>query len=488
MHVTRQRRSRSRGRLGLSDRAGRLGLVAAGTAAVLVAGAGMAYATTRVFGHHEVGTQYRNGLQVSDDQMIKPIGSRLLTKFGKIMGSTVSPDGHFLAATSTDKSVVLQIFDLSTYRLIWTVGSAPFVNQQLADGSVGQEGPTYSPDGKFLWLPETDGLTRFPVKDDGTLGDPTAVPLPKVNELSALPGKGVYSADGRTLYVPANGQNTVLALDPTTGDVEHTWDVGIAPREVVLVGDKLYVSNEGGRRALPGETTINSYGTQVPANAFLGTSTTGTVSVIDTARPSARGPVHRRRAAPDRAVRRPQGAVRRQHQRRHRLGDQHQAGPGRADDRHATLAVVHGGLRADRDRVDRGRSPAGHPRPRERRRRLPLLGPPAGAGELPRACCPRTTTRPTSRPSGGQVVVTNTRGIDARGPELTFNKGPGTAPATGHGTHSTTASLTRFTAAGRRRDRPLHLAGLRPERLDRQGRPAGPGEEGEARRGPAAPR
>ena len=28
---------------------------------------------------------------------------------------------------------------------------------------------------------------------------------------------------------------------------------------------------------------------------------------------------------------------------------------------------------------------------------------------------------------------------------LTFNKGLGTTPAVGHGTHSTTASLTRFT-------------------------------------------
>ena len=59
-------------------------------------------------------------------------------------------------------------------------------------------------------------------------------------------------------------------------------------------------------------------------------------------------------------------------------------------------------------------------------------------------CCPPTTTRPTSHGRDGKVVVTNTRGIDARGPELTFSKGPGTVPATGHGTHSTTASLTRF--------------------------------------------
>src|SRR5262249_55303762 len=46
---------------------------------------------------------------------------------------------------------------------------------------------------------------------------------------------------------------------------------------------------------------------------------------------------------------------------------------------------------------------------------------------------------------GDTIVVTNTRGIDARGPELSFNKGQGTVVAVGHGTHRTTGSLTRFT-------------------------------------------
>ena len=202
----------------------------------------MAYASTVQFGDNQVGTQYRNGIQVSDDQIIKPIGDRLLTQFGKFMGSTVSPDGRFLAATSADKSVVLQIFDLSNYKLIWTVGSASAVNQKLSDGTVGQEGPTYSPDGKFLWLPEQNGLTRFAVNADGTLGTATSVPLPKVNGHSALVGQTKYSPDGSTLYAAINGQNTVVAFDPNTGAVEQTWKVGIAPRELAFVGGKLYVS------------------------------------------------------------------------------------------------------------------------------------------------------------------------------------------------------------------------------------------------------
>src|SRR5690242_12183525 len=144
MQVTRQRRTVQEARPGRSGPGGRrLRIVAAGTATVLAAGAGMAYATTEVFGHNQVGTEYKNGIQVSDDQIIKPLGDRLLTKFGKFMGSSTSPDGRFLAASSADKSVALQIFDLSDYKLIWTVGSAAAVNQKVSDTSVGQESPTY---------------------------------------------------------------------------------------------------------------------------------------------------------------------------------------------------------------------------------------------------------------------------------------------------------------------------------------------------------
>jgi YVTN family beta-propeller protein len=63
--------------------------------------------------------------------------------------------------------------------------------------------------------------------------------------------------------------------------------VGNAPRDLVKVGNRLYVSNEGGRTARPGDTTINSYNTPVPADPVTAATTTGTVSVIDLANPAA---------------------------------------------------------------------------------------------------------------------------------------------------------------------------------------------------------
>ncbi|MBV9805571.1 MAG: hypothetical protein JO286_00240, partial [Solirubrobacterales bacterium] len=410
---------------------------------MILAGAGVAYASTVGFGDNQVGTEYANGIQVSDDQIIKPIGDRLLTQFGKFMGSTVSPDGRFLAATSADKSVVLQIFDLSSYKLIWTVGSASAINQKLTDGTVGQVGPTYSPDGNFLWLPEQDGLTRFPVNADGTLGSPTTVSIPVVDGHSALVGQTKYSPDGSTLYAALNGQNTVVALDPSTGVVERTWNVGIAPRELTFVGSKLYVSNEGGRQAQPGDTTMGSYGTQVPANGYLGTSTTGTVSVIDTANPSA--------AVGSIAVGLHPTAM-------YESGNALFVANTNSD----TVSVIDTAADQVVQTIETkpwpsstvGYEPDGIALTKDGHL-LVTLGranavavyrydgtpkdPVSYVGLLPTDYYPATVAT-----VGDQIVVTNTRGIDARGPAITTYKGPGTVPVSGHDTHSTTASLTRF--------------------------------------------
>jgi YVTN family beta-propeller protein len=444
MQVTRQRRRAGNVHLGaFGGTSRRRRIVAAGAAAVVLVGAAATYASTGVFGHNRVGTEYADGIQLSGDQIVKPLGERLLTQFGKLMGSTVSPDGRFIAATSTDKSVVLQIFDLSSDKLIWTVGSASGVNQKLTNATVGQEGPTYSPDGKFLWLPEQNGLTRFAVNADGTLGTPTAVSIPAVNGRSALVGQTRYSPDGSTLYAAINGQNTVVALDPGTGAVEQTWNVGIAPRELSFVASKLYVSDEGGRQAQAGDTTMDSYGTAVPADGHLGTSTTGAVSVIDTANPSATVGSIAVGVHPTAMYVKGKALF-------------------VANTNNDTVSVIDTTKDAVVQTIETkpwpsstvGYAPTsiamtddGH--------LLVTLGranavavyqyhgdpqqPVNYIGLLPTDYYPATVAT-----AGAQIVVTNTRGIDARGPELSFNKGPGTVVAVGHGTHSTTGSLTRF--------------------------------------------
>ena len=242
--------------------------------------------------------------------------------------------------------------------------------------------------------------------------------------------------------MPLNGQNTVVAIDPATNKVTQTWNVGIAPRQVAVVGSKLYVSNEGGRLAQPGDTTMNSYGTQVPADGTLGTSTTGTVSVIDTTG-----------TAPVKSI-----DVGLHPTALHLAGDALFVANTNSD----TVSVID----TSKDAVVQtiatqpwpsskvGYQPSGIALTKDGHLLISLARANAVAvyryegtpqepvsflGLLPTDYFPIDVAT-----AGSSVVVTNTRGIDARGPELTFNKGTGTAPATGHGTHSTTASLTRF--------------------------------------------
>ncbi|MEV3853596.1 alkaline phosphatase family protein [Streptomyces sp. NPDC050095] len=280
MQVTRRRRVRT-GPFGR-----RRPLFLAGGTALALTAAGTAFAGTHQFGFDQVGQSTRDGQVISSDQYIDPYGERLVLNDGKIMSSSLSPDGSHLAASVTDGGMALEVVDVKTWTVQQRIGNNAAADLRIKGNDVGQEGPAYSPDGRQLWLGQTDGYTRFTVAADGTLSAPTSVPIPADGPRHALVAEPVFSADGSTVYAAVNGQNRVVALDAATGAIERSWSVGNAPRDMVRVGDKLYVSNEGGRTARPGDTTINSYNTQVPADPKTAATTTGTVSVIDLAAPS----------------------------------------------------------------------------------------------------------------------------------------------------------------------------------------------------------
>jgi YVTN family beta-propeller protein len=416
------------------------GIIAGGLA--LAVTGGVAYGTTVGFGQNLVGNEYADGLQISSNQILKPLGERLMTPYGKFMGSTVSPDGRFLAATSNDRSVSLQIFDLASYKLIWRGGTASGVNMRLSDNTVGQEGPLYSPDGTLLWMPNATGVTRFPVNADGTLGAGTKITIPTIGGLQALTAGLAYSPDGSTLYAALNGQNTVVAIDPAAGTITRTWDVGIAPRQLKFVGTKLYVSDEGGRDANPGEPTIESYGTQVPADPVLGTSTTGVLSVIDSA--NAAAPVGQIEVGlHPTAMYATDGVL----YVANTNDDTVSVVDTATDDVVQTITTQpwqgsEVGYEPDAITVHDGRLLVSLGRANAiavYRLGENALDPVSYVGLVPTDFYPEDVF-----PVGDQLVVANRRGIDARGPLITFNMGYGTTPATGHGTHGTTASLTRF--------------------------------------------
>ncbi|MFF4712856.1 alkaline phosphatase family protein [Streptomyces eurythermus] len=393
---------------------------------------GTALADTRRFGTDQVGQVTAKGRVVSADQYLDPYGSRLVIDDGKIMSSTVSPDGSHLAASVADGDAALVVVDLATGRVKQRIGTSAVDDLRIGSGAVGQEGPTYSPDGKQLWLGQTDGYTKFTVDTDGTLSGPVTVKIPAVGGKHALVAAAVFSADGTTVYAAVNGQNRVVAIDAATGAVQRSWAVGNAPRGMARAGDKLYVGNEGGRPAKAGDTTLNSYGTQVPADPKTGATTTGTVSVIDLADPAAavgtidvglhptavyawRGAVFVTNTADntvsviDTAGGKVVQTISTQPWPEASVGYEPDAVT-LTDDGH--LLVTLG--RANAVAVYRYTSPQ---------------EPVAYVGLLPTDYFPAEVAT-----VGREVVVSNTRGIDAR-----------RTGTTGHGTHDTTSSLTRFT-------------------------------------------
>ncbi|MFE0115765.1 alkaline phosphatase family protein [Amycolatopsis sp. NPDC059019] len=348
------------------------------------------------------------------------------------MSSSVSPDGTHLAASVTDGGLALSIVDLKSWKVQQLVGNSASANLRISGNDVGQEGPTYSPDGAQLWLGQTDGYRKFTVNPDGTLANPVFVPIPADGAKHALVGEAVFSPDGSTVYSAINGQNRVVALDAATGVVRQSWAVGNAPRDLAKVGTKLYVSNEGGRPAKPGEATLNSYNTPVPADPATGATTTGTVSVIDLANPAATvasidvglhptalyarngalfvtntatNDVSVIDTARDKVVQ----TIATQPWPEASVGYEPDA-VALTDDGH--LLVTLG--RANAVAVYRYKNP---------------LEPVSYVGLLPTDYFPAEITT-----AGNDVLVSNTRGVDARRP----------TSAAGHGTHDTTSSLQRF--------------------------------------------
>jgi YVTN family beta-propeller protein len=279
-----------------------------GAITVLVAvGAAVAAATnTGPFGTHTVGQQVNGGTLLPSNQWVTPLGTRILDKKARLLTSTLSPNGQDVAALGWNEfSGNLTIADVATDKIIQQVPLASPNPKKPTDNTVGPDGPLYSPDGTTLWVPQSTYLLRFRVDPKSGMatqtatitlcgnGHPTSLAC-NANEDEGVNGHGAangselpagmaLSPDGSKLYVALNGANKLAVIDTATNTVTSTIPVGNAPRQVVLAdnGTVAYVSNEGGFPAKPGQFTNMSDGTPIVSNKVTGAASTGTVSVVN---------------------------------------------------------------------------------------------------------------------------------------------------------------------------------------------------------------
>ncbi len=186
-----------------------------------------AVANVGPFGNSEVGQTTAQGTLLPSNQWVTPLGTRILDDNARLVSSSISPDGKYLAALGWNNfSGYLTIVNLQTQKIVQqqALATGPSGNQ---DYSVAADGPLWSPDGSTLWVPQSAYLDRFSFDDSTGQASETASILlcgqpatasactfgPTNAQGAYLPSGMALSPDGSTLYVALNGANALGVID-----------------------------------------------------------------------------------------------------------------------------------------------------------------------------------------------------------------------------------------------------------------------------------
>ena len=441
----------------------RLLLVSLAACLAIVTAATAGVAGFNPFGSEAVGHTYANGVLLPTDQWVSPLGTRILDRNARLVSSTISPNGVYLAALGwNDFSGNLTIIDLKTHRIVAQKALATGSGSS-ADYSVAADGPLFAPDGKTLWVPQTTYLLKFSFdQSTGRAKQTSSIALcgspltssscdpntgPSNPKGAYLPSGMALSANGSSLYVALNGANDLGVINTATDRLVRRIPVGNAPRQVVLSpdGNTAYVSNEGGRPARKHEFTNLSDGTPIVSSHITGAATTGTVSVVNL-------PTHKQ--VKEISVGLQPTAL-----------YQHGSALFVANSNDDSLSVINEQTNSVAQTVNTNPVPGATvgsyanaismPNPSHvlvsigRDNAIAVYGYHGlhqrmhYDGLIPTDWYP-VAVRPDPTLGADKIVVTNDKGIGARGPQSTINKGPYTTPATGHNTYDDTGSVTVF--------------------------------------------
>ncbi len=243
-----------------------------------------------------VGRRQTNYVVTPVNQILTPAGLQVDLPDMRPQALALSPDGSLLVTAGKTSEIV--VVDPVSGNVLQRVAlpsdkaepAAEVVSDHILepdkDGQLSFTGLIFSPDGKRIYLSNVDGSIKvFSVGANHQVTGAFSILLPQANaprRKAEIPSGLRLSEDGRNLYVTFNLSNRLVELNALTGDLLRTWDVGVAPYDVVLVGDKAYVSNWGGRR--PDATSLTGpagQGTLVRVDPVRHIASEGSVSVVD---------------------------------------------------------------------------------------------------------------------------------------------------------------------------------------------------------------
>lgn len=239
-----------------------------------------------------------------DSSMLTPVNSRL-TPFGDQLGLPgmrpqaicLNPDRSLLAVSG--KTSQLLIVDPTTQEILQRVDlpsrsqnkpPEPSVSENILNpdrrGQVSYTGLMFSPDGRQIFLSDVNGgIKVFSVDEDNQVSPSHTIELPNANaprRSSEIPSGICHGNSAQSILVCGNLSNRLLELDIPSGEITRTFDVGIAPYDVVRHGRYAVVSNWAGAR--PNATdTVGPAGRgiemRVDPERYIANS--GSVSIID---------------------------------------------------------------------------------------------------------------------------------------------------------------------------------------------------------------
>jgi YVTN family beta-propeller protein len=243
---------------------------------ILMSSAGVYAAQDSAFGSNLVGQQADGSVQTPVNQLITPAGKQI--EFGgNPMSVAVHPNGK-TAVTIVGRGDYggkgINVIDLA---------SGVMKAQDTSIGLSHMWGLAYSKDGSQLYATGSSGSTGkvvvMSVGQDGTPKVTKSINLGAASVGGNINPLDITIAPDGKLLVALNRDNSLGVVDPTTGSVTKV-SVENAPTSVLVNGNYAYVTNQGGRIAKPGDTTVDSSGTQVVTDK-TGATITGSVSVVD---------------------------------------------------------------------------------------------------------------------------------------------------------------------------------------------------------------
>ena len=229
------------------------------------------------------------------NQLLTPYGRGIELAGMRPQAVALSPNRNFLVTAGKTNELV--VIDPAAAEIRQRVplprsSAAPQspVSEQVLDPDKDDQlsfnGLIFSPSGDRIYMSNVSGSIHvFDVSSAGEVTPSKSWPLPiagATGRKAEIPCGLALSDDAKKLYVCGNLSNRLLELDTQTGKLLRTFDVGVAPYDVVLAGEKAYVSNWGGRRPGPNDITGPAgRGTLVRVDPVKHIANEGAVSVVD---------------------------------------------------------------------------------------------------------------------------------------------------------------------------------------------------------------